>query len=141
MKTKEWHRRQNKDLYVKKALKEGFVSRSAYKLIEIENKYKILKSSNSILELGSSPGGWTQVIMKIKEKDDYKLISIDKLDLNISLTNRIIFIKGDFVDENIHKKIQNNYINKFNLILSDMSPNTIGHSNTDHLRIIEMSYE
>ena len=55
--------------------------------------------------------------------------------------NRIIFIKGDFVDENIHKKIQNNYINKFNLILSDMSPNTIGHSNTDHLRIIEMSYE
>ena len=68
MKSKEWHKRQSRDLYVKKATELGYVSRSAFKLIEIEKKYNILRNSNSILELGSAPGGWTQVILEIKKK-------------------------------------------------------------------------
>ena len=87
MKTKEWYNRKSKDVYIKKASKLGFVSRSAFKLIEIEKKYKLIKLSKYILELGSSPGGWTQVISNAKTNQDYSLICIDKNDLEIS-TNK-----------------------------------------------------
>ena len=62
MKSKEWVQRQKRDFFVKKAKKEGYLSRAAYKLIEIEKKYKIVSNAKRILELGSSPGGWSQVI-------------------------------------------------------------------------------
>ena len=62
MKSKNWLQRHNKDIYVKKAKKEGYLSRAAFKLIEIEQKFKIISNSKKILELGSSPGGWSQVI-------------------------------------------------------------------------------
>ena len=65
MKTKEWHKRQSKDLYVKKATELGFVSRSAFKLIEMNKKFKFLKKNISLLDLGSCPGGWSQVASKI----------------------------------------------------------------------------
>ena len=68
MKSKNWLQRQKNDIYVKKAKNEGYLSRSAYKLIQIDNKYKILKKSNKILELGSAPGGWSQVICNINQK-------------------------------------------------------------------------
>ena len=62
MRSKEWLFRHNKDIYVKNAKKEGYLSRSAFKLIEIEKKFKIISQSNKILEIGSAPGGWSQVI-------------------------------------------------------------------------------
>ena len=140
MKTKEWINRQSRDLYVKKAQKNGFVSRSAYKLIEIEKKFKVIKSSNVILELGSSPGGWTQVILNSKNYDNYKLICIDKIDPKISLKNNIIFIKEDFNKKiGIIDKIKKIYKYRFDLILSDMAPNSTGHNKTDHLKIMQMA--
>ncbi len=139
MRKNDWYKRQKKDLFKQNALKEGFVSRSAYKLIEIEKKFKLIKRSNSILELGSSPGGWSQVIIKNKNIDNFKLVCVDLLENNIELNNNIFFIQGNFNDDLVRKKIKNFHINKFNLILSDMSPNTIGHQKTDHLKIIQMA--
>ena len=88
MKTKEWYIRKSKDVYIKKASKLGLVSRSAFKLNEIEKKYKLLRFSNSILELGASPGGWTQVILKIKSISDFcrYLIPSKWLTLNSFIT-------------------------------------------------------
>ena len=140
MKSKQWYNRKSKDIYIKKASKLGFVSRSAFKIIEIEKKFKLIKSSNAIIELGSSPGGWTQVIIDLKINYDYKFVCIDKNDLEINLKDNFLFIKEDFNNiEEISLKIRNYYNKNFNLILSDMSPNTIGHSQTDHLRIIQLA--
>jgi len=139
MRKSDWHKRQKKDLFKQSALKEGFVSRSAYKLIEIEKKFKLIERSNHILELGSSPGGWSQVISKNKNIDNFKLVCVDLLDNNIKLNDNIFFIKGNFKDEFVRKKIKNFHNAKFDLILSDMSPNTIGHQETDHLKIIQLA--
>ena len=67
MRSNNWLKRQKKDIYVKKAIKEGYLSRAAYKLIEIENKFKILLNSKNILELGSAPGSWSQVICNFNQ--------------------------------------------------------------------------
>ena len=69
MKSKNWLQRHKKDMYVKKAKKEDYLTRSAFKLIEIEKKFKIISNSKQILELGSSPGGWSQVICNINKKE------------------------------------------------------------------------
>ena len=141
MKTREWTYRQSRDIFVKGALKEGYVSRSAFKLIEIEKKYNIINNSHFIIELGSSPGGWTQVINQIKKNKNYKLICIDKINMKIKENNNNFFIKSDFINNNIVSNIQKIHKKKFNLILSDMSPNTTGHKHTDHLKIINIAQE
>jgi len=139
MKTKEWYKRKSRDIYVKKANELGYVSRSAFKIIEIEKKFKLIKKSNSIIELGSAPGGWTQVILDIKKNNKIIFICIDKNPLEIFFDKKIHFIQEDFHNlENIKTKIKNFYTKKFELILSDMAPNTTGHSNTDHLKIVEI---
>jgi len=99
----------------------------------------LIERSNHILELGSSPGGWSQVISKNKNIDNFKLVCVDLLDNNIKLNDNIFFIKGNFKDEFVRKKIKNFHNAKFDLILSDMSPNTIGHQETDHLKIIQLA--
>ena len=140
MKTKKWHNQKSKDIYIKKASKFGFVSRSAFKIIEIEKKFNIIKKSNSIIEFGASPGGWTQVILELKKNHDFNLICVDKKNLKISLDKKYLFIKEDFYEyKKINIKINNFFEKKFNLILSDMSPNTMGHNNTDHLKIIQLA--
>ncbi|PPR43136.1 MAG: Ribosomal RNA large subunit methyltransferase E [Alphaproteobacteria bacterium MarineAlpha5_Bin11] len=139
MKTREWLARQKKDQFVKRASKQGFVSRSAFKLIEIEKKCNLIKGSKSILELGSSPGGWSQVIMNCNSNRNLVFISIDKINLKINESSKFYFINGDFNDPKTLNKIKEKYNKKFDLILSDMAPNTIGHTSTDHLRIMRMA--
>ena len=130
MKSKRWLERQYKDIYVKKAKKIGFLSRAAYKLIEIDNKYKLILKSNDILELGSSPGSWTQVIIKINDKS--KIDAFDIIDMKFKHQN-VKFYKKDFFlfDFNSLNK-------KYDIILSDLAPNTTGHKQTDHLQISSM---
>ena len=130
MKSKDWLDRQKKDFYVKKAKNDGYLSRAAYKLIEIEEKYQLISKSNYILELGSAPGGWSQVISSVNSK---ALVSgFDILDMKFNYKN-YKFFKEDFLNFDYSK-----LTNKFNLILSDIAPNTTGHKSTDHLRIISM---
>ena len=133
MKSKDWLNRQKRDFYVKKAKKHGYLSRSAYKLIEIENKFHILTNSKTILEFGAAPGGWSQVALEINPK--IEITAIDILDLKINHP-QINFYKDDFLNFDYDK--EENY---YDLILSDIAPNTTGHQSTDHLRIATMLFD
>ena len=133
MKSKNWVNRQKNDQFVKKAKQLGYINRAAFKLEEIEQKYKIIEQSREILELGSSPGGWTQVILNYNSKTN--ITCFDLLDMKIN-NQRISFFKEDFLKYNF-----TNLKNKFDLVLSDVAPNTTGHQSTDHLRISQLIYE
>ena len=133
MKSKNWVNRQKNDQFVKKAKQLGYINRAAFKLEEIEQKYKIIEHSREILELGSSPGGWTQVILNYNSKTN--ITCLDLLDMKIN-NQRIAFFKEDFLKYNF-----TNLKNKFDLVLSDVAPNTTGHQSTDHLRISQLIYE
>ena len=133
MKSKNWVNRQKNDQFVKKAKQLGYINRAAFKLEEIEQKYKIIEHSREILELGSSPGGWTQVILNYNSKTN--ITCFDLLDMKIN-NQRIAFFKEDFLKYNF-----TNLKNKFDLVLSDVAPNTTGHQSTDHLRISQLIYE
>ncbi|MDA7544122.1 RlmE family RNA methyltransferase [Alphaproteobacteria bacterium] len=133
MKSKDWLNRNKRDFYVKKAKKQGYLSRAAYKLIEIENKFHFIANSKKILELGAAPGGWSQVALEINPK--IEITAIDILDLKINHP-QIKFYKDDFLNFDYNKK--ENY---YDLILSDIAPNTTGHQSTDHLRIATMLFD
>ena len=133
MKSKDWLNRQKRDLYVKKAKKQGYLSRAAYKLIEIENKFNLIINSKKILEFGASPGGWSQVALEINPKIEITAIDILELKINHPQIN---FYKDDFLNFEYNKK--ENY---YDLILSDIAPNTTGHQSTDHLRITTMLFD
>ena len=133
MKSKNWVNRQKNDQFVKKAKQLGYINRAAFKLEEIEQKYKIIEHSREILELGSSPGGWTQVILNYNSKTN--ITCFDLLDMKMN-NQRIVFYKEDFLKYNF-----TNLKNKFDLVLSDVAPNTTGHQSTDHLRISQLIYE
>jgi len=127
MKSKRWLQRNSQDLYVKNAKNQGYFSRSAFKLIEIEQKFKIIKKSINILELGSSPGGWSQVIYKFNKKS--KIDAFDLLKMKFTHKN-INFFEQDYFKFNFQSSKR-----KYDLILSDIAPNTTGHQSTDHLRL------
>ncbi|MDC3206820.1 RlmE family RNA methyltransferase [Pelagibacteraceae bacterium] len=133
MKSKNWVNRQKNDQFVKKAKHLGYINRAAFKLEEIEQKYKIIEHSREILELGSSPGGWTQVILNYNSKTN--ITCFDLLDMKMN-NQRIAFYREDFLKYNF-----TNLKNKFDLVLSDVAPNTTGHQSTDHLRISQLIYE
>ena len=133
MKSKDWINRQKRDFYVKKAKKQGYLSRAAYKLIEIENKFNLIVNSKRILELGAAPGGWSQVALEINPK--IEITAIDILDLKINHP-QINFYKEDFLNIKFNEK--KSY---YDLILSDIAPNTTGHQSTDHLRISSMLFD
>ena len=133
MKSKSWIYRQKNDQFVKKAKQMGYVNRAAFKLEEIEQKFRIIENSKEILELGSSPGGWTQVI--INSNNNVNITCFDLLDMKIKNKN-ITFFKEDFLKYDF-----NNLNKKYNLILSDIAPNTTGHQSTDHLKISQLVFE
>ena len=127
MRSKNWLQRHNKDMYVKKAKNENYLTRAAFKLIEIEKKFKIISNAKEILELGSSPGGWSQVICELNKRS--KIDAFDLLAMKFKHDN-INFIRQDFFQFNFKS-----FNKKYDLILSDMAPNTTGHQSTDHLKI------
>jgi len=133
MKSKQWLNRQKKDPFVIKAQQKGLLSRAAFKLIEIENKFKLINNSKNILELGASPGSWCQVIINLNSKAIITAIDIIEMKFNHS---NIEFYKNDFL--NIDFKAFNK---KYDLVLSDIAPNTTGHKSTDHLRICSYIYD
>ena len=133
MKSKDWLNRQKRDFFVKKAKQKGYLSRAAFKLIEIENKFKIIKKSKKVFEFGAAPGGWTQVLFDLNP--NIQITALDILDLKFTHPN-LKYFKEDFLKFN-YEKIENDY----DLILSDIAPNTTGHQSTDHLRISNMIFE
>jgi len=133
MRSQDWLQRQKKDVYIKRAKKEGYLSRAAFKLIEIEEKFKLISKSIKILELGSSPGGWSQVICNYNKHAT--IYSFDILDMHFKHP-RINFFKKNFLEFDFKSLNE-----KYDLILSDIAPNTLGHKSTDHLRIVRLVEE
>lgn len=133
MKSKDWLIRQKRDHFVKKAKKKGYLSRAAFKLVEIESKFKVIEKSKYILEFGASPGGWSQVILEVNP--EVKITALDVLDFKLNHPN-ISFHKEDYLNFNYDKLKRN-----FDLVLSDIAPNTTGHQSTDHLRISNIIFD
>ena len=129
--SKNWITRQFNDPYTKLAKQKGYRSRSAFKLIEINNKFKFLKNNLNILDLGSAPGGWSQVCADINKNG--KNLSIDIL--NMETIDNIFFYKKDFNDSDFLDFINNFFKqNKVDIMLSDMAVNTTGNKDLDAIK-------
>ena len=118
------------DHFFKKAKSQGYRSRSAFKLIELNKKFKFLKNRINLLDLGSSPGGWCQVA-KEKVKNG-KIIGLDKK--AVDKIKGINFLKGDFLDEKIRSSILSYFDSRIDVILSDMAADTTGNKSLDCIR-------
>ena len=128
--SKNWLAKQKKDLYFKQSKIQGYSSRAAFKLIEIDKKFKFLKKNTNLLDLGSSPGGWSQVARK-------KILNGKILAVDLQLMKKISgvdFIQGDFEDIEINNKILSYFAKKADVVLSDMAANTTGNKDMDSFR-------
>tara|TARA_Y100000591_G_scaffold137789_1_gene118254 strand:+ start:10 stop:621 length:612 start_codon:yes stop_codon:yes gene_type:complete len=135
--SKNWINKQRRDIYVRQSKVDGYRARSAYKLIEIDEKFKIFKGGMFVLDIGAAPGSWSQYASKAIKQG--KVISID-LKAMEEIKNTIQ-IKGDFTDPNIQKKIKD-YLNKdLDVVMSDMAVNTTGIQNLDAIQTGELCKE
>ena len=135
--SKNWVNKQRRDIYVRQSKVDGYRARSAYKLIEIDEKFKIFKGGMFVLDIGAAPGSWSQYASKIVKNG--KIISIDLK--SMEEIKNTIQIKGDFTDLNIQKKIKD-YLNKgLDVVMSDMAVNTTGIKNLDAIQTGELCKE
>jgi 23S rRNA (uridine2552-2'-O)-methyltransferase len=125
-----WLERQLNDPYVKQAKADGYRSRAAYKLIELDDKFGLLKGANRVVDLGIAPGGWTQVVRTKKPKAE--VVGIDLLPVE-PIEGATIF-EMDFMADEAPALLTEALDGKPDLVLSDMAANTVGHKQTDHLR-------
>ena len=130
----QYLKKRNRDLFFTQSKIQGYRSRSAFKLLEMNNKFKILKNDSKILDLGSFPGGWSQVASKII--DEGKILAVDIKPME-EIKN-VDFINGDFFDDEIHKRISDYFKNKADIVLSDMAANTSGNKDMDSFRTGEL---
>jgi 23S rRNA (uridine2552-2'-O)-methyltransferase len=135
--SKNWIKGHVKDPFVIQAQKDGYRSRAAYKLIEIDKKYKIIKSGITAVDLGAAPGGWSQVLSK-KIGLKGKVVGIDLLE--VSPIKGIDFIQGDFMQEEILNEMVDKLENKpVDLVISDMAPNISGIKMVDQQKAIYLN--
>ena len=125
-----WLQRQLNDPYVKQAKADGYRSRAAYKLIEMDEKFGILKGSSRIVDLGIAPGGWAQVARKVVPRA--QIVGIDLLE--VEPIEGVEIFQMDFMDEDAPRVLEEALGGKADLVMSDMAANTVGHKQTDHLR-------
>ena len=135
--SKNWVNKQRRDIYVRQSKVDGYRARSAYKLIEIDEKFKIFKGDMFVIDIGAAPGSWSQYVSKVVKNG--KLISIDLKEID-EIKNTTL-IKGDFTDENIKNKIKNFLNKKPDVIISDMAVNTTGIKDLDSLQTGELCKE
>jgi len=128
-----WLRRQLNDPYVKKAKAKGYRSRAAFKLIELDEKFKLLKPGAVIVDLGAAPGSWTQIALT---KKPGRIIGIDILPVEPFPGAEII--EMDFMDNDTPKVLMNMLSGPADLVMSDLAANTTGHRQTDHLRTVAL---
>jgi 23S rRNA (uridine2552-2'-O)-methyltransferase len=136
--SKLWLERQLNDPYVARAKREGFRSRAAFKLIEIDDKHRLLKPGGRVVDLGAAPGGWSQVAAKRVGAGDGKgkVVAIDLLDM--PAVPGVTFEQIDFLDEDTPQRLLAMLDGKADLVLSDMAANATGHRRTDHLKIVAL---
>jgi 23S rRNA (uridine2552-2'-O)-methyltransferase len=137
--SKLWLERQLNDPYVEDARREGFRSRAAYKLIEIDDKHRLIKPGARVVDLGAAPGGWSQVAAKRVHAAEGKgrVVAIDLLDM--AVVAGVEFLHLDFLDAAAPDKLKTLLGGPANLVLSDMAANASGHRKTDHIRIMALA--
>ncbi|MEP2979428.1 MAG: RlmE family RNA methyltransferase [Lentilitoribacter sp.] len=132
--SRRWLERHINDPYVQRSKHEGYRSRAAFKLLEIDEKHKILKGAKRIIDLGAAPGGWAQIASKVTDSSDLdpRVVAIDFLEMD--QVPGVAFLQMDFLDDDAPEKLMELCGAAPNLVLSDMAAPTTGHKRTDHLR-------
>ena len=135
--SKNWINKQKRDIYVRQSQVDGYRARSAYKLIEIDEKFKIFKNGISVIDLGASPGSWSQYISRTVKSG--RLVSIDLK--GMEEIENTIQIKGDFTDLESQEKIKALFKSKVDVVVSDMAVNTTGIKDIDGIYTGELAME
>jgi 23S rRNA (uridine2552-2'-O)-methyltransferase len=135
--SKNWINKQKRDIYVRQSQVDGYRARSAYKLIEIDEKFKIFKNGISVIDLGASPGSWSQYISRTVKSG--RLVSIDLK--SMEEIENTIQIKGDFTDLESQEKIKGLFKSKVDVVVSDLAVNTTGIKDIDAIYTGELAME
>lgn len=140
--SQDWLSRQAKDPYVQKAQKEGYRSRAAYKLIEIQEKHRFIKPSSVVVDLGAAPGGWSQVLAKLIGKKG-KVFALDILPMDP--INNVEFLQGDFGEHEVYEKLLGQLNDQpVDIVTCDIAPNLSGNKSIDQPRsmyLVELAWE
>ena len=134
--SRAWLERQISDPYVARAKREGFRSRAAYKLAEIDDKYRLLRPGAHVVDLGAAPGGWSEIAAR-RIGAHGRVVAIDILEMKA--VAGVEFLQLDFLDETAPGRLKAMLDGKADVVLSDMAANATGHRQTDHLRIMALA--
>ena len=129
-----WLERQLNDPYVRRAKSENYRSRAAYKLLELDERFGLLKGAKAVVDLGIAPGGWSQVVRRRVPQG--RVVGIDLLPTDP--IDRVAILQMDFMDETAPDRLKEALGGDADLVLSDMAANTVGHQQTDHLRTMAL---
>jgi len=132
--SQKWLQRQLNDPYVRAAQEQGWRSRAAFKLIELDDRFHLIGKSAKVVDLGAAPGGWAQVAVK---RGAARVVGVDLLPMDPVPGATIL--QGDFMDDTMPGQLAALLDGKADLVLSDMAPNTTGHNATDHMRIMALA--
>ena len=129
-----WLERQLNDPYVRRAKAENYRSRAAYKLLELDERFDLLKGVKAVVDLGIAPGGWSQVVRR--KVPAARIVGIDLLPTDP--IDGVTILQMDFMDDSAPAKLKDSLGGPADLVLSDMAANTVGHQQTDHLRTMAL---
>ncbi|MDB3931574.1 RlmE family RNA methyltransferase [Candidatus Pelagibacter sp.] len=135
--SKNWVNKQRRDTYVRQSKVDGYRARSAYKLIEIDEKFKIFKGGLTVIDIGAAPGSWSQYASKVVKNG--KIVSIDLKEMQP--IDNTVQIKGDFTEDETQQKIKEFLTGKSDVVMSDMAVNTTGIKNIDSIQTGELCKE
>ena len=136
-KTNSWRIKQQRDQFFKKSKTLGYRSRASFKLIELNNKYKFIKYNTNLLDLGSHPGGWSQVARQIIKSG--KIMSVDLREMEP--IKNVKFLRGDILKKNIKEEALSYFNGDLDVIISDMAANTTGNKSLDSIRTNQLCAE
>ena len=135
--SKNWVNKQRRDTYVRQSKIDGYRARSAYKLIEIDEKFKIFKGGMTVIDIGAAPGSWSQYASKVVKSG--KIISVDLKEME--KIHNTIQINGDFTERDIQNQIKSHLFKKSDVVMSDMAVNTTGIKDIDAIQTGELCKE
>lgn len=135
--SKAWKNRQQNDPYVRRAKEEGYRARAAYKLLELDQKDRVLRGARRVVDLGAAPGSWSQVARRVLD-DDALVIALDVLAMEP--LPGVVFLQGDFREDQVLAELEDRLEGrKVDLVLSDMAPNLSGIAPADQARSIDLA--
>ena len=135
-KSNSWKIKQHRDQYFKKSKTLGYRSRASFKLIELNQKYKFINNSTNLLDIGSSPGGWSQVASQIIKTG--RILSVDIREMEP--IKNVKFLKSDFLESNVKSEVIKYFNSNVDVIVSDMAADTTGNKSLDAIRTNQLCY-